>query len=196
MIPDKKWYRFPIKLADMYICHTKCLHHSHAKLTTGVQLYENTLWLQNLCLSFVWLYLAIARFLGESSSSPAVWSNRNAERVCCRGDLREECGAEEALTWVENLHSGIGVWMLFMDHLSADLLSKNLRGEQKGIQVINISLDNNWDTNLTMDTELRTGFTDWIIIKSSYCRWSTINSILLSRCLNCPVEEKRSILMK
>lgn len=43
-------------------------------------------------------------------------------------DLGEWCGAEEALTWVENLHSGVGVRMLFMDHLSADLLCKNLPG--------------------------------------------------------------------
>lgn len=55
------------------------------------------------------------------------------------GDLGEECGAEEALTWVEDLHSGVGVWMLFMDHLSADLLRKNLPGDPNRIKVINIS---------------------------------------------------------
>lgn len=43
--------------------------------------------------------------------------------------------------------------MLFMDHLSADLLSKNLPGEQKEIQAINISLNNNRVTNLTMYTQ-------------------------------------------
>lgn len=69
-------------------------------------------------------------------------------------DLGEECGAEEALTWVENLHSGVGVWMLFMDHLSADLLCKNLPGDRNGIQVINIGLNNNnRETNHTMYTQ-------------------------------------------
>lgn len=48
-------------------------------------------------------------------------------------DLGGECGTEEALTWVENLHGGVGVRMLFMDHLSAYLLCKDLTGDQKGI---------------------------------------------------------------
>lgn len=63
------------------------------------------------------------------------------------GDLGEEGGAEEALTWVEDLHGGVGVWMLFMDHLSADLLRKNLPGDRHGIEVINIGRNNNRETN-------------------------------------------------
>lgn len=68
------------------------------------------------------------------------------------GDLGEEGGAEEALTWVEDLHGGVGVWMLFMDHLSADLLRKNLRGDRHGIEVINIGRNNNRETNCTVFT--------------------------------------------
>lgn len=69
------------------------------------------------------------------------------------GDLGEEGGAEEALTWVEDLHSGVGVWMLFMDHLSADLLRKNLPGDRHGIEVINIGSNNNRATNRTVFTK-------------------------------------------
>lgn len=48
------------------------------------------------------------------------------------GDLEEQRGAEEVLTWVQNLHGGVGVRMLFMDHLSADLLCEDLPGGRKG----------------------------------------------------------------
>lgn len=72
---------------------------------------------------------------------------------CRMGDLREECGAQEALTWVENLHSGVGVWVLFMDHLSADLLRKNLPRDRNGIEVINIGCNNNRETNRTVFTQ-------------------------------------------
>lgn len=41
-------------------------------------------------------------------------------------DLGGWCGAGEALTRVENLHRGVGVRMLFIDDLSADLLRQNL----------------------------------------------------------------------
>lgn len=44
--------------------------------------------------------------------------------------------------------------MLFMDHLSADMLCKDLPQDREGIQVINIyiGLNNNRETNHTMDT--------------------------------------------
>lgn len=43
--------------------------------------------------------------------------------------------------------------MLFMDHLSADLLCKDLAGDRQGLQVINIHIgfNNNRETNHTMD---------------------------------------------
>lgn len=42
-----------------------------------------------------------------------------------------------------------------MDHLSADLLCKNLPGDREKIQVINIhiGLNNNRETNHSMDTQ-------------------------------------------
>lgn len=42
-----------------------------------------------------------------------------------------------------------------MDHLSADLFCKNLPGEREGIRVVNIhtGLNNNRETNRTMDTQ-------------------------------------------
>lgn len=63
------------------------------------------------------------------------------------------CAAEEALTWVENLHGGVGVRMLFMDHLSADLLREDLPWDTEGIRVINIceGLSNNRETNHTVE---------------------------------------------
>lgn len=81
---------------------------------------------------------------------------RTQGQECCAGragDLGEEGGAEEALTWVEDLHGGVGVWMLFMDHLSADLLRKNLPGDRHGIEVINIGRNNNRETNRTVFTQ-------------------------------------------
>lgn len=68
-------------------------------------------------------------------------------------DLGEKCGTEEALTWVEDLHGGVGVWMLFMDHLSADLLRKNLPRDRHRIKVINIDRNNNRETNRTVFTQ-------------------------------------------
>lgn len=45
--------------------------------------------------------------------------------------------------------------MLFMDHLSADLLCENLPGDREGIQVVNIHIgvNNNRDKDHTMDTQ-------------------------------------------
>lgn len=43
----------------------------------------------------------------------------------------------EVLTRVENPHCGVRIRMLFMDHLSADLLCKDLPGDRTGLQVIN-----------------------------------------------------------
>lgn len=44
--------------------------------------------------------------------------------------------------------------MLFMDHLSADLLCKDLPGDREGLQVINIYIGfyNNRETNHIMNT--------------------------------------------
>lgn len=36
-----------------------------------------------------------------------------------------------ALTWVDDLHSGVGFRMLFMDDLCADLLGEDLKSEQR-----------------------------------------------------------------
>ena len=98
------------------------------------------------------------------------------EQQVCRGyaagnDLGEQCGAEEALTWVENLHSRVWVRMLFMDHLSADLFCKNLPRDREGIQVININigLNNNRETNYTIDTH------SYVYVSPSCC-------ILLNNC--------------
>ncbi len=57
--------------------------------------------------------------------------------------------------------------MLFMDHLSADLLCENLPGDQEGIRVINIhiGLNNNRETNRTMDTQ------SCVYVTPSHCLW-------------------------
>lgn len=62
------------------------------------------------------------------------------QRGHCRGGSEEQRGAEEVLTWVENLHGGVGVRMLFMDHLSADLLCEDLPGDPNGIRAVNMTL--------------------------------------------------------
>lgn len=86
-------------------------------------------------------------------SSGAVRSNRYVEGYGEGDDLGDQCGAEEALTRVENLHSGVRVRMLFMDHLSADLLCEDLPGDRERTQVVNIHIgpNNNRETSLTTE---------------------------------------------
>ena len=140
----------------VYICHVKCSHHPHARIMHDI--WGSVVWKYPLAakfMSFICLTVYSDLTVPWGISSSAVWSKKVCRGCAAGDDLGEQCGAEEALTWVENLHSGVGVRMLFMDHLSADLLSKNLPGESEGIQVINIhiALNNNRDTNHTMDTQ-------------------------------------------
>lgn len=124
----------------MYICHVECLHPARAKFTAGVGFYENNLWLQNLCYAFVWLNTAIARLHGELFLPSCREEPKECREGTAEGDLEEQRGAEEVLTWVENLHGGVGVRILFMDHLSADLLCEDLPGDRNGIRAINMTL--------------------------------------------------------
>lgn len=60
-----------------------------------------------------------------------------------------------------------------MDHLSADLLCKNLPGDPEGIQVINIhiGLNNNRETNHTTDTQ------SCVYVSPMRCIWLNICQI-------------------
>lgn len=102
--------------------------------------YENNLWLQNLCHAFVWLNAAIARLHGEFLLPSWREEPEECREGTAEGDLEGQRGVEELLTWVENLHGGVGVRMLFMDHLSADLLCEDLPGDRNGIRAVNMTL--------------------------------------------------------
>lgn len=54
------------------------------------------------------------------------------QKVCCVA--RGWGGSSDsglALTWVDDLHSGVGFRMLFMDDLCADLLGEDLKSERR-----------------------------------------------------------------
>lgn len=124
----------------VHICHVECLHPVRVKFTAGVGFYEKNLWLQNLCQAFVWLNAAIGRLHGEFFLPSCREEPEECREGTAEGDLEEQRGAEERLTWVENLHGGVGVRMLFMDHLSADLLCEDLPGDPNGIRAVNMTL--------------------------------------------------------
>lgn len=88
-------------------------------------------------MSFICLTVRSDRRHGTPGNDHPPMAHGGAGMLCGQAgrvrDLGQEGGAEEALTWVEDLHGGVGVWMLFMDHLSADLLRKNLPGDRHRI---------------------------------------------------------------
>lgn len=130
----------------MCICHTERWYHPRAEFTSDAQSYENTPPAAKF-MPFICLTVCGDRTVPRGITP---LRRRTEGQECCAGrvgDLGEEGGAQEALTGVEDLHGGVGVWMLFMDHLSADLLRKNLPGDRHRAEVINIGRNNNRETN-------------------------------------------------
>lgn len=106
------------------------------KITSGCKIYATRL--------FDWIQPS-PRLHGEFFLPSCREESKECREGTAEGDLEERRGAEEVLTWVENLHGGVGVRMLFMDHLSADLLCEDLPGDRNGITAIN-DFSNNRET--------------------------------------------------
>lgn len=105
----------------MCICHTSRWFHPRAQFTSDAQSYENTPPAVKF-MSFICLTVRCDRTVPWGMILLVGLGGQECVQAGRVGDLGGEGGAEQALTWVEDLHGGVGVWMLFMDHLSADLL--------------------------------------------------------------------------